>query len=58
MKLSPPKAVTWWLAVIVAAVGVLLHLGYVNIPVLSPYIFWLPVGSAGLLAIATLLNGL
>ena len=58
MKLSPPTVVTWWIAVIVAAVGVLLHLGYVSIPVLSPYIFWLAAGSAGLLAIAALFKGL
>ena len=58
MKLSPPKVVTWWFAVIVGAVGVLLYLGYVRIPTLSPYIFWLAAGSAGLLALATLLSGL
>ncbi len=58
MKLSPPKVVTWWVAVIVAAVGVLLHLDYVRIPALSPYVFWLGAGSAGLLALATLLKGL
>ncbi len=58
MQLSPPKVVTWWVAVIVAAIGVLLYLGYVRIPALSPYIFWLAAGSAGLLALAALFKGL
>ena len=51
MKLSPPTVVTWWIAVVVAALGVLLYLDYVKIPALSPYIFWLAAGPAGLLAL-------
>jgi hypothetical protein len=39
MNFSAPKQITWWVAVIVGAVGILAYL--VTIPVLSGFAFWL-----------------
>ena len=56
MKLSPPKVVTFWIAVILAALGVLASQGIV--PGLSGYAFWLVVVGFILLALANLVKGL
>jgi len=56
MKLSPPKVITWWIAVIVGALGILATL--VTIPVLSGFAFWLVVIGFVLLALATAIDGL
>lgn len=56
MKLSAPKIVTWWIAVILGVLGILAKLGI--IPVLSNVAFWLVVGGFVLLALATLLKDL
>lgn len=56
MKLSPPKVITWWIAVIVGAIGILASL--VTIPVLSGFAFWLVVIGFVLLALATAIEGL
>ena len=56
MKLNAPKQVTWWIAVVVGAVGILAHL--VAIPVLSAIAFWLVAVALVLLALATYLPGL
>ena len=46
MKLTPPKVVTWWVAVIL---GVLALLGHFNtIAALTPYAFWLAIRWTGL----------
>jgi len=56
MRLTPPKNITWWVAVIL---GVLALLGYLNtIAVLSPYAFWLAIAGLALLAIACLVKNL
>lgn len=55
MKLSAPKQVTFWIAVIVAALGVLAQL--VTIPVLSGIAFWLVVIGFIILAAGTLFEG-
>jgi len=54
--LSAPKVITWVIAVVVGAVGILAHL--VTIQVLSGYAFWLVAAAFVLLAIATLLKSL
>jgi heme/copper-type cytochrome/quinol oxidase subunit 1 len=56
MKLSAPKVITWWIAVIVGAIGILASL--VTIPVLSGFAFWLVVIGFVLLALATAIEGL
>jgi predicted membrane channel-forming protein YqfA (hemolysin III family) len=56
MKLSAPKAITFWIAVILAALGVLASLGI--IASLSSYAFWLVVAGFVLLALGNLLKDL
>jgi hypothetical protein len=56
MRLSAPKQVTWWIALVVGIVGILAHL--VIIPVLSGFAFWLVVVAFVLLIQATILEGL
>jgi len=56
MKLTPPKVITWWVAVIL---GVLALLGYLKtITALSPYAFWLAMAGLVLLVVATLVKNL
>ena len=56
MKLTPPKTITWWVAVIL---GVLALLGYLKtIAALTPYAFWLALAGLALLAVATLVRNL
>jgi len=56
MKLTPPKVITWWIAVIL---GVLALLGYLKtIAPLTPYAFWLAIAGLVLLAVANLVKGL
>jgi hypothetical protein len=56
VKLSAPKQVTWWIALVVGVVGVLAHL--VTIPVLSGFAFWLVVVAFALLVVATFIKDL
>ena len=56
MRLSPPKQVTWFVAL---ALAVLALLGHTNtIAAASPYAFWLALIAAALLLIATIVKGL
>jgi hypothetical protein len=52
LHLSPPKNITWWVALILAVLGVI---GYFvkSVPVLSQFSFWFVLASAVLLLIAT-----
>ena len=56
MKLSAPKQITWWIAVVIGVLGILATL--VTIPVLSGFAFWLVVIGFLLLAVATAIEGL
>ena len=56
MKLSAPKVITWWVALVLAVVGIIASL--VTIPVLSGFAFWLVAIAAVLLLIATAIEGL
>jgi hypothetical protein len=56
MNFSPPKKITWWIAVVVGVLGFLAN--FITIPVLSPIAFWLVVIGFALLAIATAVEGL
>jgi hypothetical protein len=51
MKLSKPKVITWWIAVILGGLGILAYL--VPIPGLSSFAFWLVAAGFVLLALAT-----
>jgi hypothetical protein len=56
MKVSPPKVVTWWIAVILGVLGALGHFGVVA--ALASAAFWLVLIGLALLAIATITKGL
>jgi hypothetical protein len=56
MKLSAPKQVTWWIALIVGVVGIIASL--VTIPVLTGLAFWLVVVAFVLLLLASFVPGL
>ncbi len=56
MNLSAPKQLTFWIAVAVAAIGVIASL--VTIPVLSGFAFWLVVIGFLILAAGNVMEGL
>lgn len=56
MNLSPPKKITWWIAVFVGLIGILASL--ITIPFLSANAFWFVTLGFILLALANLLKGL
>lgn len=56
MKPTPPKVVTWWVALILGVLGLLGHFG--TIAALSPYAFWLVTAGLALLLVATLVRNL
>jgi hypothetical protein len=56
MKLSKPKVITWWIAVILGVLGILATL--LPIPVLAAYAFWMVAAGFALLALGTALKGL
>ena len=56
MKLTPPKVITWWIALIL---GVLALLGHFNtIAALAKYDFWLAIVGLALMLVATLVRNL
>jgi hypothetical protein len=57
MKLTPPKAVTFWFAIFLGVFGALIALGVLNIVAATYGIFILAVGFI-LLALGNLLKGL
>jgi hypothetical protein len=56
MRLSPPKQITFWIAVVIAALGVIAKL--VAIPVLSQQPGWLLLIAFVVLALGNLIEGL
>ena len=58
MKLSAPKQVSWWIALIVGGVGVAEHYHVVHLPVIGPYSTFFIIGAWALLILATFLRGL
>ena len=56
MKLSAPKNVTWWVAVVLVLAGLLGQLGVVAF--LSGFAFWLVFIGAVVLALGTLFKDL
>ncbi len=55
MKLQRPKIGTFWIAVILAVLGVL---GQFAIPALAPYAFWLVLAAFVLMLLGVLLDGI
>jgi len=56
MKLSPPKQITWFIAL---ALAVLALLGFTGtIAAITTYSFWLALIAAGLLLLATVVKNL
>ena len=58
MKLSAPRHVTWWIALIAGGVGVLQHYRVIHLPYVGPYASLLIVGAWALLVLATVLKSL
>lgn len=56
MNISAPKQLTFWIAVVVAVVGLISYL--VTIPVLSGLAFWIVVLGFVILALGNLMEGL
>jgi len=56
MKLSAPKQITFWIAVVIAAVGVIAKL--VAIPVLAAFPGWLILIAFVVLALGVMIEGL
>jgi len=56
MKLSPPKQITWFIAL---ALAIFALLGQTKvITAVTPYAFWLALIAAGLLLLATIVRDL
>ena len=56
MKLSPPKNITWFIALALAVLALVGEFG--TIAALSPYSFWLALIAAALMLLATIVKGL
>jgi len=56
MKLSPPKNLTFWIAVLLGVLGFLAKI--VSVPILSPFSFWLVFVGFVLLVLGLLVEGL
>lgn len=51
MKLTPPKNVTWWIALVLGVLGLLGYSG--SLAGLSAYAFWLVMAGLVLMLVAT-----
>jgi len=56
MNLNEPKVITFWIAVALAAIGVIVS--FVTVPVLSGFAFWLVVLGFIVLAAGNLVKGM
>ena len=56
LKLSRPKVITWWIAVVLGVLGILAIL--LPIPAFSAYAVWMIAAAFILLALATALRDL
>ena len=57
MKLSPPKMVSWVIALILLVLALLGHLT-TSVSILTQYDFWLAAAAAAFLLVATIVKGL
>jgi hypothetical protein len=51
MRLTPPKNITWWIALVLGLIGLLGYLG--NVAGLSAYAFWFVMAGLVLMLVAT-----
>jgi hypothetical protein len=60
MRFTPPKKITWWIALALGAIGLVANLvtNLVTIPVLSGLAFWLVLVGLVLLLLGNVLTGL
>lgn len=58
MKITPPKAASWWVAFVCALVWILCTFKIILVPPLAPYLDWVLLGGLVLLLLATILPGL
>ena len=58
MKLSAPRHVTWWIALLAGGVGALEHYRVVHLPFVGHYSTLMIVGAWALLVLGTFLNRL
>jgi len=56
MRLSAPKTITWWIAVVLGVLGILGH--FHTLPFVSANAFWFVAVGFVLLALATFLKNL
>lgn len=55
-RFTAPRAITWWISLIIGVIGVIAHL--TSLGVLTTYSFWIVVVGFALLLLGTLLKGL
>ena len=55
-RFSAPKNITWWIALILAVLGIIFH--FVSVRPFSQFSFWFVAASAVLLLLATIFKGL
>jgi len=56
MKLSAPKVITWWIAVVLGVLGLLGQMAIV--PALGAYAFWFVAAGLAVLALGALIKDL
>ncbi|HMR98817.1 MAG TPA: hypothetical protein PKK96_08465 [Anaerolineales bacterium] len=56
MKLSPPKAITFWIGVVLGLLGLLGGIGVIG--ALTGFAFWLAFAGFAVLALGLLVNGI
>jgi hypothetical protein len=58
MKLSAPKVIVWWIALIIGLIAIVLFIGILKIAVITPHVFWIMTVAWVLLIVSTFLKGL
>jgi hypothetical protein len=57
MRLSPPKNITWFIALALLVLALIGHLT-TTVAILTQYDFWLAAAAAALMLVATIVKGL
>ena len=55
-RLTPPKQIVWWIALVLIVIGIIGQ--FVTIPVIGGYMFWFAAAGAALMLLATAITGL
>ena len=53
MRLRAPRKTTWWIALALGLIGVLIHIGVLRIGSLGEFAFWAVAIGLGLLLVGT-----